>query len=85
MSEELKYHVILRFHDRETGKINFERDVSGNNQLKMLTMIWHIAMTRDPKKEYLVVILNSKEKPSFLIRGLRQHKIAVIEPYDGKT
>ncbi|MEM0488993.1 MAG: hypothetical protein QW707_07340 [Candidatus Bathyarchaeia archaeon] len=79
--EELKYSLILRFHDRETGKLNYERKVSGNNQLKMLTLIWHIAMTRDPKREYLVVMVdNCKERPRFLIKALRQHKIAIIEP-----
>jgi len=79
--EELKYSLILRFHDRETGRMTFERKVSGNNQLKMLTLIWHIAMTRDPRKEYLTVIVDScKEKPRFLIKALRQHRIAVIEP-----
>ena len=77
---EIKYSMLVRFHDRQTGKINYQRRVEGNNQLKILTLIWHIACTRDPKKEYLVVILDGcKEKPKFLIKGLRQHKIAVIE------
>jgi len=77
---KLKYSLLVRFHDRKTGAKTYERRVQGNNQLKILTLIWHIACTRDPSKEYMTVILDGcKEKPKFLIKGLRQHKIAVIE------
>ena len=79
---ELKYSLLVRFHDRKTGEKTYERRIQGNNQLKILTLIWHIACTRDPNKEYMTVIVdndNCKEKPKFLIKALRQHKIAVIE------
>jgi len=80
--DELKYSLLVRFHDRKTGEKTYERRIQGNNQLKILTLIWHIACTRDPNKEYMTVIVdndNCKEKPIFLIKALRQHEIAVIE------